>query len=178
MIKAVSIYTDEYMSAMMRHIRSDAKRKQRFRDLVIRTAISLIVVSLALFYYLWGMNIFTPLVVAFSARLLVDLWFKWDGFLLKKEKANGIRKRTFVFGEDNFALYTEEGGFYAERMSTYDNLRSAAETEDWFFIAFRNKQLCIIRKDDLVEGTVFELREFLTNKMGDKFCTDNPQKGA
>lgn len=178
MIKAVSIYTDEYMSAMMRHIRSDAKRKRRFRDLVIWTAISLIVVSLALFYYLWGMNIFTPLVVAFSARLLVDLWFKWDGFLLKKDKANGIRKRTFVFGEDNFALYTEEGGFYAERMSTYDNLRSAAETEDWFFIAFRNKQLCIIRKDDLVEGTVPELREFLTNKMGEKFCTDDLRKGA
>lgn len=91
MIKAVSIYTDEYMSAMMRHIRSDAKRKRRFRDLVIRTAISLIVVSLALFYYLWGMNIFTPLVVAFSARLLVDLWFKWDCFRSEgvSDKQNG-----------------------------------------------------------------------------------------
>lgn len=178
MIKAVSIYTDEYMSAMMRHIRSDAKRKRRLRDLVIRTVISLILVSLFLFYFLWNVNILTPIIIALSAECLVELWFKWDDFLLKSDKANGIRKRTFVFGDDNFAMFTEEGGYYAERMSTYDNLRSAAETEDWFFIEFRNKQLCIIRKDDLVEGTVSELREFLINKMGDKFCTNDPQKGA
>lgn len=179
MIKAVSIYTDEYMSAMMRHIRSDAKRKRRLRSLVIMTITGLaILVSFFLPYYLRHENFFTPLVVAISVEYLVHIWFELDDFLLKKEKANGIRKRTFVFGEDNFAMYTEEGGFYAERMSTYDNLRSAAETEDWFFIKFRNKQLCIIRKDDLVEGTVPNLREFLTNKMGKKFCTDDPQKGA
>lgn len=179
MIKAVSIYTDEYMSAMMRHIRSDAKRKRRLRLLVIMTITGLaILVSFFLPYYLRHENFFTPLTVAISAEYLVHIWFEWDGFLLKKDKANGIRKRTFVFSEDNFALYTEEGGFYAERMSTYDNLRSAAETEDWFFIAFRNKQLCIIRKDDLVEGTVPDLREFLTNKMGEKFCTDDLRKGA
>lgn len=180
MIKAVSIYTDEYMSAMMRHIRSDAKRKRRLRSLVIMTIAGLtILISIFLPYYLrHGGNLFTPLAVVISAEYLVHIWFEWDGFLLKNEKANGIRKRTFVFGEDNFAMYTEEGGYYAERMSTYDNLRSAAETEDWFFIAFRNKQLCIIRKDDLVEGTVPELREFLINKMGDKFCTNDPQKGA
>lgn len=179
MIKAVSIYTDEYMSAMMRHINSDDKCKRRLRSLVILTIIDLaIFVLLFLPYCLRHGNLFTPLAVVIFAKLLAHTWFKWDKFLLKADKANGIRKRTFVFGEDNFAMYTEEGGFYAERMSTYDNLRSAAETEDWFFIAFRNKQLCIIRKDDLVEGTVPELREFLTNKMGDKFRTNDPQKGA
>lgn len=78
-----------------------------------------------------------------------------------------------IFGDESFGLLNnrEIGNF--ERYKRYESLHSAGEWNDWFFVYLTEKEVSMMKKSEITEGTPEELREFLKNKLGTRFTVNN-----
>ena len=81
-------------------------------------------------------------------------------------------KREYFFDDKGLTFIKRGTISEIKREFTYDQLYSATETNRYFYIYLYKNMICIIGKNDFIEGSAEELRGLLIKHMCDKFLID------
>ena len=79
-------------------------------------------------------------------------------------------KEKYIF-DNEFVIIKQQKGedYYSETKTKYNYFYKALETESDFILYISNVQAHVVPKNKIVEGTIEELREILSNNLNDKF---------
>lgn len=144
-----------------------------------RLSILLIIISLV-FILLGIMNILDDDIFGGVIWIVVGILYVPFVILLTKiiqKKSNKTMsllsvetKERYQFDVEYITIYQQKGeDFYSETKTKYNYLFKAIETEGEFVLYISNVQAHVIPKNKIIEGTIEELREILSNNLKEKY---------
>ena len=159
-------YDKNALTAMAHVLRKTARRKRSRRSHIFGWII--IVLSLLITVPLDG----SPLVIdgrkvltwAVVLVLLLTLIFedRLNGYIARKRMLAGSERTECVFREEN---YTSSAGIATTEWS-YGNIKSVAETKNYFVFMFDTNHAQVYDKRTIAGGAVDEFRQFIAGKIG------------
>lgn len=152
-----------------------ALNKASFKKLTIL----MLVVSL-IFILLGIMNIFNDNLVGGFIWIIVGILYMPLVMLLTKINQKRINKtlsilsvetkERYEFNNEFILIQQQKGEDYScETKAKYNYIFQVLETNDDFILYISNVQAHVVPKNKIIEGTVEELREILSNNLKDKY---------
>ncbi|HBP37801.1 MAG TPA: hypothetical protein DD640_03510 [Clostridiales bacterium] len=85
----------------------------------------------------------------------------------------------YVFADDQMTVQPESDPLDEPVVFRYETILKVHETAYYFFLSLSKGQSCIVGKNDFTSGTPAELRELLTERLGERFIiTKSAEKAA
>ena len=175
MIKAQVVYSTEHFRSLNRSI----NRVRLPLNIAYRLGATLYFVSLGMILYWYFRNINNKLLLIAMLGMCALAAFMEVKCLISLKNFDAEADKIPVTGENRLFVFDENGEAFTEFITDenentrktfpYSHLYRAEENDRFFLIFIRKHLACIVGKHEITEGSPAQLRELLSQRLGDRF---------